>query len=97
MATDIVKRLLNFDKMITPAIIKFIYGIAIGLSVLYGLSMIISGLGSHYGGGFKVIMGLITIIISPFITRIWCETMIVIFKINENLSRIADKEKCYEN
>lgn len=89
----ICRKMLNFDTMITPTIIKVIYAVFTSISILYGLSMILGGFTSHLGGGFKVIMGLFVIVLSPFLTRIWCETMIVIFKINENLGKLVKQNQ----
>lgn len=86
-----MKTFLNFDKMITPAIIKFIFYIGTAISVLVSLGMIVRGMNSHYGGGFMVLIGILTLILSPLIIRIYCELLIVIFKINESLIEIRDK------
>ncbi len=74
----------KFDKMITPAFIKIIFWIGAGISVLMGLAMLTQG-------GFAIIMGLGTIILGPIGTRIYCELLIVIFKIYDNLVEINKK------
>lgn len=79
---------LNFDKMITPLIIKIIFWIGIAFSVLTGLMMIISGIASYYGGGIQVIMGLITIVLGPLFVRIYCELLIIFFKMHETLQDV---------
>lgn len=84
------KNLLNFDKMITPTIIKILYYIFTILTILVGLAMIITGIGSYYGGGFQVLMGIITIILAPLMIRVYCEILIVVFKINERLENILE-------
>ena len=81
-------KFLNFDEMVSPLIIKIIYWVGVALVVLSGLGMIISGIGSRYGGGIQVLCGLLTIVIGPFLVRIWCEIMIVIFEIHKNLVEI---------
>ncbi len=82
---------LNFDKMITPAIIKIIFIIGIALTTIIGLSMVIRGAGAYFGGGLLVIFGLLTIILGPIFVRINCELMIVLFKIHESLEEIRRK------
>src|SRR5690625_2210161 len=77
---------LNFDKMLTPTIIKIVFWIGAGLSVLMGLLMIIQGAGAYYGGGASIFMGLLTIVIGPFVVRIYCELLIIFFKMNETRS-----------
>lgn len=94
MGKNIISKMLNFDTMITPSIIKFIYALFSGLGMLFGLITMISGLTARYGGGARVFLGIILIVISPFLIRVTCESLIVIFKINENLAKIS-KEKDY--
>ena len=82
------KELTSFNKMITPTIIKIIFWIGTGLSVLTGLTQIAIGASSPFGGGFQVFIGILTILIGPLLTRIYCELMIVIFKMQESLHNI---------
>lgn len=81
--------LLHFDKMITPKIITFIYWILLIASVGFGLYSMFGGYSNFTIG--KFLIGIITIGIGFLISRIWCELLIVIFKINENLKKIEDK------
>lgn len=81
---------LNFNKMLTPVIIKVVFWIGIGFSVLVGLMTIISGL-SYYGSGFEVLFGLIIIVVGPLIVRIYCELLIIAFKMHESLQEINNK------
>lgn len=94
-ASGFIGRMLNFDTMITPTIIKFIYAVTTIIGIIVGLGMIFTGFNAYYGGGIRVFMGLIVVIASPFINRIWCEGLIVIFKIHENLAKIANKDNQY--
>jgi hypothetical protein len=72
--------------MITPKIITFIYWILLIAVLGYGLSTMFGG----YGGFTfnKFLMGLFYITGGAVAVRIWCELMIVIFKINENLQNL---------
>ena len=87
------QKFLSFDEMVTPLIIKIIYWIGIVASVVSGLVSIIQGINSYYGGGAMVIGGLLMIILGPIFTRVWCELMIVMFKIYENLVELNSKIK----
>ncbi|MDR5658895.1 DUF4282 domain-containing protein [Serpentinicella sp. ANB-PHB4] len=87
----LVKTFLNFDKMITPVIIKIIFYISLAICALFGFSLIIRGMGAGHGGGFMVLTGLFTLIISPIIVRVWCEFIVVIFKIHELLVQLNKK------
>ena len=86
-----MKEFLQFDNMITPSIIKFVFWIGAALSVLFGIIQIFAGAASPYGGGAQVISGLFTMVLGPFIMRIYCELLIVFFKIQETLQEINNK------
>jgi hypothetical protein len=86
-----ISSLLNFDKMVTPVIVKILFIVGVVLSVIFGIIQIISGAASSFGEGIQVIMGLITIVVGPFITRVYCELLIVTFKIHESLQQINSK------
>ena len=78
--------LLKFDRMITPTIIQIIFYIGLAVAVVGGLAMILMGLLSDFGGGSMVFMGLLYLVLGPIAARIYCEILIVIFKIHENLA-----------
>ena len=86
----------NFNKMITPTIIKVIFWIGVVSTVIIGLIQFFIGLGSPYGGGFQVFMGMLTIVMGPLVTRIYCELLIVLFKMHEALQDINQKIKSNE-
>ncbi|MFW5823821.1 MAG: DUF4282 domain-containing protein [Marinobacter sp.] len=84
------KSFLNFDAMITPKIITVVYWLSIA-------AVVVSGIGSMFGGyqGFtfaSFLMGLGIIVGGILLVRIYCELLIVIFKINENLRTIANRD-----
>lgn len=86
-----IREFLQFNKMITPSIIKFVFWIGAGLAILFGIIQIIAGAASPYGGGFQVISGLFTVVLGPFVIRIYCELLIVFFKVLETLQEIKNK------
>ncbi|WP_133407933.1 DUF4282 domain-containing protein [Parashewanella tropica] len=82
-----MREIFFFDTMLTPKIITFVYWL-----MLFGT--LISSLGimfTKYGGGFWY--GLGVLIAGVIGTRIWCELLIVLFKIHENLNKIANKSE----
>ncbi len=82
-----MKDIFVFDSMLTPKIITFVYWLML-------LGCLVSGLGSmftQYGGGFLAGLGII--IFGAIGSRIWCELLIVLFKIHENLQKIANKSE----
>jgi hypothetical protein len=79
--------LLSFRKMITPTIIQVLFWIFAGLAVLVGLGMIIGGIATRGGAGLTF-MGLLYILIGPILIRIYCELIILLFKIYEEIVAI---------
>ena len=79
---------LSFRKMITPLLIQVIFWIGVGLCVIAGLIGIVRGAGADFGGGTLVLEGLLTLILGPLFVRIYCELLIVIFRIHEDLVAI---------
>ncbi|RUO81230.1 hypothetical protein CWI84_00220 [Idiomarina tyrosinivorans] len=73
-----------FDTMIVPKIITVVYWLIM-------LAVVVAGVGQMFAYQGSVIMGLVYIILGIVGARIWCEMVIVIFKIHENLKRIADR------
>lgn len=85
-----MKDLFHFDSMLTPKIITFVYWLLLLFAVISGLAAMSGGYGGVTFGGF--LMGLGIIIGGGIGARIWCELLIVLFKIHENIKKIADKQ-----
>jgi len=79
--------LFYLNKMVTPGFMTLIYWIICGLSILCALAYIISNF-SLVG----LIGGLVLLVVGLLYIRVLCEILVVIFKINSNLQKIADKE-----
>lgn len=75
---------IKFDKMITPAIIQVIFIASLIFFVFTALILIIDG-------GASIFAGLLLLIFGPLIARVYCELLIVIFKIHESLEEIRLK------
>ena len=71
-----------FDSMLTPKIITFVYWLLLLIAVVGGLGAIFSGL---------ILEGLGTLVAGSIGARIWCELLIVLFKINENIKTLSEK------
>ena len=84
-----MKEFLSFRRMITPSIIQIIFWIGVVVSIIAGLVGIGAGFAGGSGnGGALVLNGLLTLLIGPIIVRIYCELLIVIFRINDTLTDI---------
>jgi len=83
-----MKNIFYLNEMLTPKIITIVYWLLL-------LFAVVSGVVSMFGyGGFgfgKFLMGLVIIIGGGVGARIWCELLIVLFKIHENIKKMADK------
>ena len=78
-----------FDKMLTPKIITIVYWLLLIGAVFGGFASMFAGYGGFTFG--KFIMGLIYIAGGVIGARIWCELLIVLFKMNEALQDIRKK------
>jgi len=86
-----MKDVLFFDKMVTPKIITFVYWLLLLVAVVGGLESMFGGLGGFTFG--KFFTGLLYIVGGAIAARIWCELLIVLFKMNEALQELRNKEK----
>ena len=84
-----MKDVLHFDKMLTPKIITFVYWLLLLSAIITGLSTMFSG----YGGFSieKFFLGLVYAAGGALAARIWCELLIVLFKMNEALQELRQK------
>ncbi|HCO12150.1 MAG TPA: hypothetical protein DIT19_02865 [Desulfonauticus sp.] len=85
-----MKNYLFFEEMLVPKLITIIYWILLVLVVIGGIGSMFAGYGGFTFG--KFLMGLLTIVLGAVGVRIWCELIIVIFKIYENTKKIADSK-----
>jgi hypothetical protein len=83
------RQVLFFDSMLTPKIINFVYWLALLGVVVSGLVSMFAG----YGGltFARFLTGLVVIVGGAIGARIWCELLIVLFKIHENIRKLAEK------
>lgn len=88
-----VKKFLYFDAMLTPKIITVVYWLALAAVVLTGLSSMFFG----NFGFMSFLRGLFFIAIGILGARVYCELMIVIFKINENIQNLTEKDKVVDS
>lgn len=86
---------LYFDSMITPKIITFIYWLLLVMAVIAGLVFLVSAVAamsqSFLTGLFMLLATPIVVVLWAVIARVYCELMIVIFKMNEALQEIRSK------
>jgi hypothetical protein len=82
---------LFFDAMLTPKVVTLVYWLLL-------VTAVIAGLGSMFYMGFQYmsfgtfVRGLAITLGGAIGARIWCELVIVLFKLNENVQRIANSK-----
>lgn len=79
---SMVSKIFFFNSMLTPKIITAVYWVLLAL-------VAISGLATMFTQSFFV--GLIGTIVGLVFVRVWCELLIVLFNINDNIKKIANK------
>lgn len=82
---------LSFRRMITPVIIQVIFWLGVAACVIGGLVLIVAGAGARYGGGGQVLSGIFLLLLGPLGIRVYCELLIVFFKMLELLREISEK------
>ena len=83
----------SFSELITTRVIKFLFVLAmIGAAIM---SVFYIGAGFAHSAG----LGVLVLLLSPIVfilyviaARIWLEVLIVVFRISEDVKRIADKD-----
>jgi len=78
-----MKDILSFKKMITPLFIEAIFYLGVLFVVAGGLIALFHHL---------YVTGIFMIIICPIIIRIFCELMILMFRIYDRLVEIRDRQ-----
>ncbi len=80
---------LSFDEMLTPRLITLLYWLLLLGAIAMGLNMMFGGYGGFSFSGF--LSGLATMLAGALGARVWCELLIVLFKMNEALQEIRKK------
>ena len=75
-----------FRKMVTPVIIQILFWIGVIACVIAGVVLI--GMGMKLPGDQLVLTGVLLVIFGPLAVRLYCEILIVFFRINETLTEI---------
>jgi hypothetical protein len=87
--------LFQWERFITPSIIKIFYWLAVGISILYGIYGILIGLFmivyNPLGGLFWIITSVIGVLIGVLFARIMSEFVLIMFRINEHLGAIRQR------
>jgi len=87
--------LFQWERFITPSIIKIFYWLSVALTVLFGLAGVVSGLAamvmSPFGGLFMILGSVIFVLIGLIFARIVAEFILIVFRMNEHLGAIRNR------
>jgi hypothetical protein len=87
--------LFQWDRFITPTIIKTFYWLVIALIALFGIAGIFSGLAamaiSPFGGFIQLLSAIASVVVGVIFSRISAEFILIVFRINEHLGAIRDQ------
>ena len=87
---------LAFRRMITPIIIQIVFWIGIIGILVLGILVIVDGASGETDGG-AVVLGVLFIIFGPMIWRVFCELLILIFRIIEKLANLLIEKTSHEH
>jgi hypothetical protein len=87
--------LFQWERFITPTIIKVFYWLALAISVFWGLSTLLAGLGmllvSPLTGIVLILMSILGTFAGVVFSRIAAEFILIVFRINEHLGAIRNR------
>ena len=87
--------MLHFSDLFQPSIIKLFYWLALGITILAGLSGVFSALGTMVvspGIGFvMLIASLLGVVVGVLFARIATEFILIVFRINEHLGSFRNR------
>ena len=90
-----LRDLFQWERFITPSIIKVFYWLAVIITVVFGLSGILSGLAvmmlQPITGLFLVISSVFGMMVGVIFVRILSEFVLITFRINEHLGAIRNR------
>ena len=90
-----LRDLFQWERFITPSIIKVFYLLAVIITVAFGLSGILSGLAvmmlQPLSGLFLVVASFIGMLTGVIFARILSEFVLITFRINEHLGTIRNR------
>ncbi len=87
--------LFQWDRFITPTIIKTFYWLVIAVICLFGIAGIFSGLATDGDQSVRrfhpAIVSIASVVVGVIFSRIAAEFVLIVFRINEHLGAIRDQ------
>jgi hypothetical protein len=90
-----VRDLFQWERFITPSIIRIFYALVVIVAILLGISGIVSGLAlmqvNPFGGVGMAFMSAIGAFAAILGTRIACEFILIMFRMNDHLGVLRSR------
>jgi hypothetical protein len=87
--------LFQWERFVTPTVIKVFYWLAVVISVLLGIAGAVTALGTMpfnpFVGMISLIASLLGICMGVIVSRIMAEFVLIVFRINEHLGAIRNQ------
>jgi Domain of unknown function (DUF4282) len=87
--------LFQWDRFVTPTVIKVFYWLAVVVCILLGVAGVVTSLGTMAFNPFLGMIFLISSVLGTFmgviIARIGAEFVLIVFRINEHLGAIRNR------
>jgi hypothetical protein len=86
----------SFTCFITPKIIRLVYLLAIVGLAIVSVVMIVKAFGVSQGQGVVtlIVFAPLYFVIMVILTRIWLELIMIIFRIGEDVAKLAGRDIC---
>ena len=82
----------SFSEFVTTKVIKILYGIGIFIAAICALGFIVNGFAAGFWRGLlMLILSPVVFMIYTILARVGLEVIIVIFRISDNIAKIAEK------
>jgi hypothetical protein len=79
---------LTFRKMLTPIVIQILFWLGVVACILGGIGAILVGVARIERTPELIGIGILAVVFGPLVMRIYCEWLIVLFRINDTLTDI---------
>ena len=89
--------ILSFKKMITPMVIAIVFWIGVAVTIVSAIISFFGGIalmvnGQVGGGILSIFLSVVYLVVGPIIIRIYCELIMIFFRIYETLVEIRNNQ-----
>ncbi|QJW93594.1 DUF4282 domain-containing protein [Frigoriglobus tundricola] len=95
---NLIGDFLTFRLMVTPVVIQIVFWIGVLACLGFGISLIAAGLNTNDElrkkiSVYVIAFGVLVMIAGPVVVRIYCELLIIFFKIHDELKVANDRQR----